>query len=216
MHAVSRLIADLTLDEFRRLAPINSLAPPAPTPPPLAATTTPTGDGGAKAGGGGAPPPPPPSSSTSSGASAADALPLPLGGAASPAGGSPTASSTSASSMSASSGGRLLRKHRNGEPAVAGEATLRAWACAEEDQLPTLDEASERALPSCLPTFLSFFPLSFLLLVSCLLSLARSGIACLPPPHPRPPLRAPTPRTPPPPTPAAGVCGAAPPRRIRH
>lgn len=123
----SRLIADLTADEFRRLAPINDLLAEA------AANGAPgVLEGGSPLGGS-------PLGGSPMGGS-------PMGG--SPLGGSPTASSWSLASMesgctasTASSGrSRLLRKHKNGEPAVACEPTLRSWMCQEEDHFPTLAE----------------------------------------------------------------------------
>lgn len=124
----SRLIADLTAEEFRRLAPINDLVAAA-----AAAGAPGVLEGGSPLGG----------------------SPLggsPMGG--SPLGGSPSASSwslaslesgatlASASTASTASSGRarLLRKHKNGEPAVAWEPTLRSWLCQEEDHFPTLAE----------------------------------------------------------------------------
>lgn len=129
----SRLIADLTAEEFRRLAPINDLMAEA------AANGAPgVLEGGSPLGGS-------PMGGSPLGGS-------PLGG--SPLGSSPTASSWSLASMesgatlggastasTASSGrARLLRKHKNGEPAVACEPTLRSWLCQEEDHFPTLAE----------------------------------------------------------------------------
>ena len=119
----SRLIADLTADEFRRLAPINELAAAA-----AAAGAPGVLEGGSPLGG------------SPMGGS-------PMGG--SPLGGSPASSTWSLASLesgaslasSASSArSRLLRKHKNGEPAVAREPTLRSWLCQEEDHFPTLAE----------------------------------------------------------------------------
>lgn len=103
----SRLVAELTLEEFRQLAPINA----APGP----------------------------------GAPGSDGGDTPLLGT------SPTASTASLASLasldtaSSASSRRLLRKHRNGEPAMAHEPTLRAWACEQEDQFPTLAEVGRGA-----------------------------------------------------------------------
>jgi glycerophosphodiester phosphodiesterase len=123
----SRLIADLTAEEFRRLAPINDLIAEA------AASGAPgVLEGGSPLGGS-------PMGGSPLGGS-------PMGG--SPLGGSPSASAwslasleSSATASTASSGrARLLRKHKNGEPAVACEPTLRSWLCQEEDHFPTLAE----------------------------------------------------------------------------
>ncbi|KAL4440128.1 hypothetical protein ABPG75_003129 [Micractinium tetrahymenae] len=101
----SSLVAELTLEEFRQLAPINAgLAPGA-------------------AGGDGADTPLLGSSPTASTASLAS-----------------LASLDTACTASSASSRRLLRKHRNREPAVAHEPTLRAWACEQEDQFPMLAE----------------------------------------------------------------------------
>lgn len=96
----SRLIADMSLAEFRLLAPINGhleLADPA-----LMEARPATSGSGSNTGGGGTPP---------------------------------------------SSRAALLRQHRNDEPAVSHEPTLRAWEVDEEDQLPILAEVFA-ALPS--------------------------------------------------------------------
>lgn len=97
----SSLVAELSLEEFRQLAPINA----------------------GQAGGDGADTPLLGSSPTASTASLAS-----------------LASADTACTASSASSRRLLRKHRNGEPAVAHEPTLRAWACEQEDQFPTLAE----------------------------------------------------------------------------
>lgn len=121
----SSLIADLTADQFRRLAPIN---------------------GGGGGGGDGL------AGGMSAVSLAGPDTPFggsPVGG--SPMGGSPAGSTISLSSLDSSAtastassaaraAARLLRKHRNGEPAVAGEPTLRAWRCEQEDHFPTLAE----------------------------------------------------------------------------
>lgn len=139
---VSVLIADLTLEEFRHLAPIKSAGADASlAPAPGVLGPLPPAGGGAGA--------------------------APTSGADTPLmGSSPTASNMSLASLasidsvstasSASSGGgragshrrRLLRKHKNGVPAVAHEPTLRAWACQEEDHFPTLAEVFEGLPPS--------------------------------------------------------------------
>ena len=116
----SRLISDLTLAQFRQLAPVLE-------------------QGGVGAGGGGD------AGMEDSGAD------TPFGG--SPLGGSPASSTFSLSSLdslgppastASSSRARLLRKHKNGEPAVAGEPTLRPWRCEQEDHFPTLAEVRRK------------------------------------------------------------------------
>ncbi len=100
----SSLVAELSLEEFRQLAPINAGA---------------------------------------AGAAGSYGGDTPL------LGSSPTASTASLGSLasldtactaSSASSRRLLRKHRNGEPAMPHEPTLRAWACEQEDQFPLLAE----------------------------------------------------------------------------
>lgn len=127
----SALISDLTSAQFRQLAPINHAG--------LDEKEEEEGDGSFAGLMDGASPPPTPFGGS------------PEGG--SPLGGSPASSTFSLASLdssalasSASSGGaarralRLLRKHKNGEPALPGEPTLRAWRCEREDHFPTLAE----------------------------------------------------------------------------
>lgn len=138
----SRLVADMTLEEFRQLAPINATsaaAAPGSLAPQLGAPCI-DGDDLCMAGMGGV-------GAASVGQQSGMDTPL--------LGSSPTAASTAsfaslASSLdslatastasSSASSRRLLRKHKNGTPAVPHEPTLRAWACEEEDHFPTLLE----------------------------------------------------------------------------
>ena len=134
----SRLIAELTAEEFRQLAPIN-------------ATSAATLGGGAAAAGGEegrgdadeellGSSPTFSTASTFSLASLDSAFSGMSGGSTLSLGGMSAASSSSALSGGSSGARRLLRKHRNGEPAVAHEPTLRPWACEVEDHFPTLAE----------------------------------------------------------------------------
>lgn len=109
----SSLVAELSLEEFRQLAPINAGA---------------------------------------AGAAGSYGGDTPL------LGSSPTASTASLGSLasldtactaSSASSRRLLRKHRNGEPAMPHEPTLRAWACEQEDQFPTLAEVGRVWVLGC-------------------------------------------------------------------
>ncbi|PSC67608.1 Glycerophosphodiester phosphodiesterase GDE1 isoform B [Micractinium conductrix] len=142
----SRLIAELTAEEFRQLAPIN-------------ATSAATLGGGAAAAGGEegrgdadeellGSSPTFSTASTFSLASLDSAFSGMSGGSTLSLGGMSAASSSSALSGGSSGARRLLRKHRNGEPAVAHEPTLRPWACEVEDHFPTLAEVFAAIPPS--------------------------------------------------------------------
>lgn len=119
-NPTSRLIADMTSEEFRQLAPINASlaaddllgASPTSSVASMDFEACSTASSVYTSGSG----------SSSSGTSSASS-----GG-----GGGGGSIRSSASSD------RLLRKHKNGEPAVPNEPTLRGWHCEEEDHFPTL------------------------------------------------------------------------------